>query len=293
MTSRTRNAGPSWGYAFMSRFDQVVPRPITSCFVWLGSLVAMATMPAERKFSKTFLAEVVGKAVTWRDTWRHFNAFAGFLTERFRVANGATPVFCPSDASQDRIETLAEKSQQALYGTFHFGMSDLMGFWLSKFNLSIRMIRFQVGNSDDVEWLDKRFGDKVGFIWVNKPEEMLFTLKDAIADGHSIAMKCDRIEHSSKTEVFEFLGKPRRFPFTIYHLSMLFDLPVVFAFGLQNSEGIIEVHSSKVFHPWGETRKAKLEAARIHFAETLKLLEGLVRDHPYQWFNFVDGLPEA
>lgn len=293
MTARARNAGPSWGFTFISRFDQIAPRPITDFLVKMGSLVAMIAMPAERRFSKRFLSEVMGRDVGWRDSWRHFNAFAGFLTERFRVANGVTPQFSPSDDSNDRMESLASRSQQALYGTFHFGMSDLMGFWLSEFDLSIRMIRYQVENSDDVEWLDSRFGDKVGFIWVNKPEEMLFSLKDAVADGHSVAMKCDRVAHASKTEVFKFLGKRRRFPFTIYHLAVLFDLPVVFAFGIQNEKEVIEVHSSRVYYPEGETRADKLERARAHFAETLSLLETLVNAQPYQWFNFVDGLPEV
>jgi len=46
--------------------------------------------------------------------------------------------------------------------------------------------------------------------------------------GESLALKCDRLEFSSRVEPFHFLGGLRLFPFTIYHLAILFDRPVVF-----------------------------------------------------------------
>lgn len=277
----------------MQTLDRAVPPPIMRGLLWIGSGVALLCMSEQRRFSKRFLTEALGRRATWRDSWKHFNAFTAFLMERFRVARGRQPKFLASEESDDRIEALAKDGRQALYGTFHFGQSDIMGFWLSKFDLSIRMVRQQVGNSADLEWLDKRFGKKVGFLWVNEPADMLFALKAAVDEGHSIAMKCDRVQHSSKLEVFEFLGKRRWFPFTIYHLAFLFDLPIVFAFGVLNRDHDIEVHSSKCFWPDPSDKRATLAMGREHFAETLRLLEDLVRTYPYQWFNFLDATPLA
>ena len=293
MSEQPRNPGPSWGYAFMNRVDRALPRPLMGLLVDLGSLVGMLAMKEQRRHSRAYLETALGRRPTWRDSWRHFAAFGRFLLDRFRAASGEEPVFEASDASQDRVEQLANAGEQALYGSFHFGQSDMMGFWLSRFPLSVRMVRFQVGNSADIEWLDRRFGGKVGFIWVNEPENMLFALKEAVAEGHSIAIKCDRTEHSSKTETFAFLGQRRRFPFTIYHLSILFGLPVVFAFGVKRADGVIEVHSSSVYRPEAGNKRANLAAAKEHFAGTLVLLESLLTRYPYQWFNFMDALPVA
>ncbi len=293
MTEAARNPGPSWGYAFINGVDRLLPRPVVNALVAAGSVVALCAMRPQRRCSRAFLAEALRRPPTWRDSCRHFRAFARFLMDRFRAANGEEPTFRDAGAAGERVESLARSQTQSLFGTFHFGQSDLMGFWLSKFGLPLRMVRFQVENSADIDWLERRFGDRVGFIWVNAPENMLFALKSAIDAGASIALKCDRAQHSSKLEAFEFLGRRRLFPFTIYHLSALFGLPVVFAFGVRRSDDVIDVHSSSVYRPEAATKAENLAEARRHFQETLWLLESLLATHPYQWFNFQETLPLA
>ena len=257
----------------------------------ISSLVSMIMMGKERRCSRAFLDDALGGPSTWVDSWRHFTAFSEFLVRRFDAAGGSDPEFESDDGSMEKLRSLIDSGERAFHGTFHFGNSDLMGFWLSHFDLSIRMVRYQVGNSSDIKWLEKRFGDKVGFLWVNDPENLLFALKAAVEEGHSIAMKCDRVEHSSKLEIFEFLGSRRWFPFTIYHLSVMFDLPVMFSFGLPQARHGTQVYTSSIFRPVGASKKEKLVQARLHFGETLKMLETLVREHPYQWFNFLDAVP--
>ena len=293
MNHQARNPGPSWGYSLIDFIDRVFPKAVVDFLMLIGSLFAMLLMSKQRCQSKEFLSEVLRRKATWKDALRHFTTFSHFLIYRFRAAKGYNPSFYPIGETEDRIECLARHKKQALYGAFHFGQSDLMGFWLSKFELTIRMVRHQVANSKDIEWLDRRFGDKVGFIWVNDPDDMLFELKAAIEDGHSIAMKCDRSSHSSKREVFDFLGKRRWFPFTIYHLSILFDIPVVFAFGIPRSDGNIDVRSSSSYWPDAATKRQNLDKAREHFQGVLQQLESLILQYPYQWFNFQDDLPIA
>jgi predicted LPLAT superfamily acyltransferase len=290
-SSDRRNPGPSWGYAFIYLVNRLLPWPIMKWVLRMSSLVSLCLMKEQRHFSKKFLGDILDHEPTWRDSWKHFTAFSEFLVRRFDAASGTDPVFYTGHESQVELEKMARSGEQAFHGTFHFGNSDLMGFWLSRFDLTIRMIRYQVGNSNDLKWLEKRFGDQVGFLWVNKPEDFLFSLKGAIDEGHCIAMKCDRSEHSSKLEPFPFFGKVRWFPFTIYHLSVLFNLPVAFSFGIPEGQHGTRVYSSTIYRPIGESKSDKLKLARKHFRETLEMLEGLVQEHPYQWFNFLDANP--
>jgi len=286
-----RNPGPRWGYALMAFGNRVVPGLLANQMVRLGAGIAMLAMPTQRRHSEAYLQDALGRRVTWRDRCRHFTAFARFLVRRFDAAEGREPEFCSMDSARERLSALLRTEAPALCGTFHFGNADLMGFWLSRFDVSVRMVRFRVANSTDLRWLGDRFGDKVRFIWVNETESLMFTLKDAVEAGHSIAMKCDRVEHSSKWEAFEFLGRRRWFPFTIYHLSILFGRPVIFTFGLPVSRERTEVFSSSVFRPGGASKRDALERARSHFREVLDLLEGLIERDPYQWFNFLDAVP--
>jgi predicted LPLAT superfamily acyltransferase len=286
-----RNPGPSWGYSFIQFVNQLTPWPLMQVVLRISSLVSLCIMKEQRYYSRKFLRDALGREPNWRDSWRHFTEFSEFLVRRFEVAGGKVPVFDDSDESQVELIKLADRKEQTIHSTFHFGNSDLMGFWLTKFDLSIRMVRYQVGNSNDLKWLEKRFGDKVGFLWVNRPENLLFELKGAVQDGYNIALKSDRIEHSSRLERFVFLGKERWFPFTVYYLSILFDLPVVHSFGVAVGQFKTRIYSSTIYRPTGSSKSEKLESARTHFESTLVLLERLVRDYPYQWFNFLDSNP--
>jgi predicted LPLAT superfamily acyltransferase len=107
-------------------------------------------------------------------------------------------------------------------------------------------------------------------------------------------LKCDRLEFSAKTEPFEFLGARRLFPFTIYHLAVLFNRPVVFCTALcRGEESVLTVFASPIFTPDPALgRDANLRTARVHFQAVLVQLEQLVRQHPTLWFNFLPLNPE-
>jgi predicted LPLAT superfamily acyltransferase len=108
-------------------------------------------------------------------------------------------------------------------------------------------------------------------------------------------LNCDRLEFSAKTEPFLFLGVERMFPFTIYHLAVMFDRPVVFCTAVPGAvRDELRVFASPVFTPVPSAgRDANLQSARRHFQGVLSQLETLVRQHPLLWFNFLPLNPVA
>ncbi|MEJ1972367.1 MAG: hypothetical protein WDM96_07865 [Lacunisphaera sp.] len=193
------------------------------------------------------------------------------------------------------FEALARSDRPTLFGTFHLGWSDMLGYLLSDWNRPVSVLRTRVGNSEDTRLLGERFGGRVSFLWVNDPANFLFELKDALQAGQSLALKCDRLDFSARTEVFEFLGARRVFPFTIYFLAVLFDRPVCFCLGLPDAEpDTLRVVASPVFTPDpASSRKANLAAAHAHFQGVLRQLEAVLRRQPLLWFNFQPLNPVA
>jgi predicted LPLAT superfamily acyltransferase len=181
----------------------------------------------------------------------------------------------------------------ALLGTFHFGNSDLLGFFLREFRREIFMIRLRVGNSADTDHLGARFAPWVKFIWVNESENLLFALKSAAQSGASIALKCDRPEHSAKLAAFDFLGARRWFPVTIYHLALLFRQPVVFCVSTPGAADESQLYASPVFEPDAGSKTENLARAHAHFQAFLAQVEALVRAQPMLWFNFTPLNPVA
>jgi len=280
-----RNAGPTWGYAFLQRADRWLPARVFDCMLGAGVWIAVACMPAERRNSREYLTVIRGRPPSWREMWRHFFSFTRMFMLRLRVAGGQAHV-CREHPDCAEFRALMQSGRPALLGTFHFGNSDLLGFLLRDFQRHVYMIRLRMDNSRDTQHLAERFSENVTFIWVNESENLLFALKAAAQSGSSIALKCDRPAHSAKLEAFEFLGAWRQFPFTIYHLALVFRLPVVFCVSVPDGTQGSWVHGTPVFEPDAGSKEENLARARMHFQEVLRWFETLLRAHPDLWFNF-------
>ena len=291
----TRNAGPSWGFGFLLWAEHWLPRWFFRPMLMAGTWVALAFMPVQRAHSRAYLALALGRPPGLVDLWRHFFAFTDVLILKLRAGRGV-PVpreLLPEHAAD--FEALIASGRPALFGSFHFGCSDLMGYLLSDRGRHVSILRLNMGNATDTRLLAERFGGKVSFLWVNDPANILFDLKSAIEAGESIALKCDRVEHSTRNEPFQFLGARRLFPFAIYNLALLFDRPVIFCLGVPDAAGDgMRIMSSPVFTPDPAAgRKANTEAARAHFQGVIAQLEEQIRRHPYLWFNFLPLNPVA
>jgi predicted LPLAT superfamily acyltransferase len=260
----------------------------------LGTLVAMAGMPRQRQHSRTYLSLALGRSPTWRDVFRHFFAFEEALMIKLRVANGRPhrTVYAPG---ADDFKAWLERGGPMLLGTFHVGVSDLQGFQIGGYpHQEVHIVRQRVGNSHDTDKLAELFGEKLHFVWVNEPDEMLFALKDAAATPAAIALQCDRVERVARTEAFDFLGTKRLFPFTIYRLAHIFGRSVLFSIGVPEGPDLAVLHASPRFDPVpGESRQAALARARAHFQAFLRQVETVLRLHPFLWFNFTPFNPPA
>jgi predicted LPLAT superfamily acyltransferase len=286
-----RNPGPQWGFRFLQGVQRV-PRPLLQPLLALGTWVAVAVMPAQRKHSRTYLAHVLGRRAKMVEVWRHFFTYLEFLLLRLRVAGGM-PADCrlePENAAD--FERLMESGEPALFGTFHFGHSDLLGFALATRGRRVAMVRLRMSNSEDTQMLERQFGGAVSFIWVNEPENLVFAMKSALERGDSLALQCDRL-HTAKSEPFHFLGARRMFPFTIYHLAVILGLPVMFCIGLPDRSGGTLIDVAPLFRPDPTLgREPNLQRAREHFQAVIARLERRVRQTPMLWFNFMPLNPE-
>jgi len=283
-----RNPGPPWGLRFLRLADVVLPDPVFRPLRAAGTWVALACMPAQRRSSRAYLRAALGREPRPVDQFRHFFALCESLMLKLRVANGREHR-CALGADSEEFGRWMKSGGPAFLGTFHVGNSDLTGFLLAaKERRRVHIVRLRVGNSDDTEALSGRLGDLIHFVWVNEPADLLFALKEAGASGDAVAMQCDRFDHSSRIETFDFLGEKRRFPVTIYHLAFIFNRPVFLSFGAPAGRDASVVHASPAFAPLdGETREAGLARAREHFQGFLARVESFLRANPYDWLNFL------
>ena len=275
----------------MRQMDRL-PDRVVMPLLGLGTWIAVCVMARQRGYSCAYLSVMFGRRPRWREVWRHFFTYTQAMMARIRAAERGVHR-CTPQPSFKSFRTLMESSRPALLGTFHFGHSDLLGFLLGEFRRHVYMVRLRVDNSQDTHVLADRFGEWVTYMWVNQNQNLLFALKDAAQSGGSIAMMCDQIEHSSKVEAFDLLGARRLMPFTIYHLSCIFRLPIVFCLSVPGAANESLLHASSIFEPDMTSKEENLARARVHFQTFLRQLESLLRSNPYLWFNPIPQTAES
>ncbi len=292
-----RNPGPANGYALIGFSRRRMPRWFNRVGLQVGAGIAMATLPSQRRHSRAYLRAALGRAPTWREVWRHFHAFSQYLFLRLSIAHGQAPRLALAPGEDDaELRAIAARGEPALYGTMHLGHSDLLGYFLGDLGAHVHMVRRRVGNSADTERLAARYAGSVSYLWVNDWSERVWAMNDALRAGRSLALQCDRPEHTAKLEAFSFLGARRQFPFTIYHLSVMHGLPVVFAFAVPDpadpAASLVSV--PPIFRPDpATTRAGNFAAARAHFQGVLGHVEAALRRDPFVWFNFTKLNPPA
>ena len=262
--------------------------------LWLGAWISLLTMWRQRAASREYLRLIFGRNPTLGEVWEHFYEFAKYLALRLEICGERVPQvdFAPGDGDELRAWIASERP--ALYGTMHVGHSDLVGFSIGNLGERVYMIRKHVGNSLDTERLARRYSEAVTFIWINDWSRLIIAMNEALSAGNSLAMQCDRPEYSSKHEGFQFLGARRKFPFTIYYLSIMYGLPVVLSYAVPHADDATAtvVHMLPMFHPQpARTRRENFAEAREHFQGFLDAVEAQLRLTPYQWFNFTPMNP--
>ena len=289
-----RNPGPEGGYVALSWALRHLPEWFMRLATHVGTAVGYWTLPGQRRHSREYLRLVLGRAPTHREGIAHFQAYAEFLLLRLQICDGREPRLRFADGQGKELRDLIASGQPALYGTMHVGRSDLVGFFLGDFGGHVHMIRKQVGNSEDTEGLARRYAKSVTFIWINDWSRLVLAMNDALREGKSLAMQCDRPEYSSKREGFRFLGARRLFPFTIYHLAVMHGLPVVFSYAVPDEADaeVTVVHVLPVYRPRaGAERAENFAAARTHFQTVLDAVETQLRRTPFLWFNYTPMNP--
>src|SRR5256885_3025252 len=109
-----RNAGPAWGFQFLSRAQRIAPRWLLRPGLMVGTWVAVARMPAQRRHSREYLQVVLGRPPGLLEVWRHFYDFLELLLLRLRIADGTPPRAALDPGSSADFDALMSSGEQAL-----------------------------------------------------------------------------------------------------------------------------------------------------------------------------------
>lgn len=123
--------------------------------------------------------------------------------------------------------------------------------------------------------------------------DTIFLLQERLEKGEVVVIAGDRIgAHSDRYIELDFLGEKARFPYGVFLLLALLNVPTYFVNGLRHKDLTLNpqydmfVKKSQIDFDCGrKEREERIQKTARLYAENLA---ELCKEHPYQWYNFFD-----
>jgi len=271
------------------RMARLVLHPITLYFLLTGA--------AARRESARYLARALGRRARWRDTYRHFFAFAATILDRVYLLQERY------DAFELRPEGIAFMEDALAHGEGIFMVGAHMGSFEALRALGLqRGLRVAVVMyEDNARLINATLGAlapqaTLRTIALGRLDAML-ELRRWLDAGGIAGMLGDRTlpvsSQRSRTVVLPFLGAPARFSDGPFRLAAMLKRRVVFMAGVYHGGNRYELR----FSPLADFSAAQPGNRDALVAEALaryvSTLEGLCREAPDNWFNFFDFWGDA
>jgi len=123
--------------------------------------------------------------------------------------------------------------------------------------------------------------------------DTILLLQDRLEKGEVVVVAGDRISaHTDRTVTTQFMGKDARFPYGVYLMIALLNVPTYFVTGLRHKDvtlsPLYDMHVRKCPVEFDCGRKEREERILQTVNAFARELERVTCLHPYQWYNFYD-----
>jgi predicted LPLAT superfamily acyltransferase len=272
-------------------FARLLLHPITLYFLCFA--------PLQRRHSRRYLGRALGRPARLADLYRHIHAFAATVLDRLYFVRGQLQVFELEVEQGALVDATLDQGRGAFLLGAHIGSFEaLHAVGASRPGLRVAMAMYP-DNARMIHGLLQALAPdmRLGIIAIGRSGSTL-AIRDWLDGGGLVGLLGDR--HlgaeaprrgaAAHTVMLPFLGRPAGFTDGPLRLAQLLRRRVVFMVGLYRGGRRYQVRFEELADfsaPPADPaeRERRLQAA---LAAYVARLESLVREAPYNWFNFYD-----
>jgi predicted LPLAT superfamily acyltransferase len=275
-------------------------RPIARLLLHPIALYYLCFAGAARRHSKRYLGRALGRPATARDVYQHMHCFASTVLDRVYFVRGHLDVFDVKITDGERLyETLNEGRGVYLLGAHIGSFEALQAVGAHQPGWRVAMVMYP-DNAKKIHSVLKALAPQfeMGIISIGSPGSTLAIRDWLDANGlvgllgdRQLASDTPRAAHKTTADaLLPFLGVPTRFSDGPLRLAAMLRRRVIFMASLYRGGRQYDVR----FETLADFRAPSLNSAeREHLIQQalrdyVARLESLVREAPYNWFNFFD-----
>ncbi|MDR2773737.1 MAG: lipid A biosynthesis (KDO)2-(lauroyl)-lipid IVA acyltransferase [Tannerella sp.] len=224
--------------------------------------------PAVKSFFKTY--------------GNHF-MFGQMILDRFAVYAGQRN-FKIDNPDNDLFLRMVYAQHGCIVASAHVGNPELCSYLLKQKTKRINSMIFGRETKEVQENRRLALADNnVRLIPVSEDMSHIFLINEALTNGEMVSMLCDRAFGSNKTVECDFLNGKVDFPIGPFALAMQFNVPVIAMFVMKVTASLYRIHVMSLAVPTEGDKRRQINEMTRSF---VKILEGIVKKYPEQWFNF-------
>lgn len=243
--------------------------------------------PAARRASRDVLRRVLGRRPRAREVFHHFHTFASTILDRVFMLTGEDPGLTVTVSDPDRLLERARRGQGCMVVGAHLGSFEILRV-LAVAHAPVRLkVLMRAEQNPMLTRVFAALNPAVAetLVTIRGPEDVLL-LREWVQRGGFVGVLGDRAVSGERQVELPFLGSPAGFPLGPLELALLLHLPVYTAFGLHQGDGRYEVRFSLLVEQITEDRGERERALADAAGRYAQGLEQVVREHPFNWFNF-------
>lgn len=289
--------GAAWGPALLAFVYRVLGRGVCLVAMTPAVLYFFLTGARQRRASLDYLRRAwaasgrPGKPGLWL-SFEHFLAFGVSLVDRLGAWLGQIDRAEVEAIDGAEFEAMRDDRRGALIVSAHFGATEVVRAIASRHQPRRITIVMHSAHAERYNAAIERFAPQSRISLIQAADFSIAAaaqLSAAIERGEWVVMMGDRlpVRRDGRTIVAEFLGAPAAFPQGPFVLAAALRCPVYALFCYRAGKRYrvrVSQLSDGLAAPRGQ-RAAALASLVQRYAHTL---ETLVREAPYQWFNFYD-----
>ncbi|NVO03663.1 MAG: hypothetical protein HXX09_13285 [Bacteroidetes bacterium] len=224
--------------------------------------------------------------------YKHNFSFGLNMIDRFAHIAGKKSPFDFLCIGEENFRDALAKNKGLILLSAHIGNQEIAGDVLSE-HISFTKINFLMldNESKEIKKIFSRVSNnrQVNIIPTNSDGmDMMIKVKKALDNNEIVCMLGDRVMGAEPHIELEFLGKMAKFPTSPFNVAAITGSPIITAATIKTG---VYKYTQKVYN-FISFEKIPRSMRQEHIKNSMKtyvsILEDMVKNNPYSWFNFYD-----